>query len=154
MAALWRVALPAVVLLTKILHVAFAAAWFGHKLLIPRDVRHSIHNRHEHLGLIQRVVRAERLGIFSGLGTLATGIALILQTTGFADTPLRIWLGFAAVIAMFMVGALVGSPAWREVRTGLEANDLPHAVSRVGALIGALRLESLLWILALTTMLL
>lgn len=141
-------------LITKILHVAFAAAWFGHKLLIPRDLRQSIHNRHEHMGLIRRVVRAERVGIVSGLGTLATGIALIVLTTGFAETPLRIWLGLAAVIAMVMVGALLGSPAWRDVRSGLEANDLPHAVSRVGPLIGALRLEGLLWILALTTMLL
>ena len=144
----------AVILITKILHVTFAAAWFGHKLLIPRDLRQSIHSRHEHMGLIQRVIRAERVGIVSGLGTIATGMALVVLTTGFAETPLRIWLGLAAVIAMIAVGTLVGSPAWREVRRGLEANDLPHAVSRVGALIGALRLEGLLWILALTTMLL
>jgi small-conductance mechanosensitive channel len=141
-------------LITEILHVTFAAAWFGHKLVIPRDLRQSIHSRHEHMGLIERVVRAERLGIVLGLGTLATGIALIVMTTGFAGTPLRIWLGLAAVIAIFMVWALMARPAWREVRSGLEANDLPHAVSRVGSLIGALRLEALLWILALTTMLL
>lgn len=142
------------ILITNILHVTFAATWFGHRLLIPRDLRQSIHSRQEHMGLIQRVVRAERVGMVSGLGTLATGIALIVLTTGFADAPLRIWLGLAAVIAMIMVGALVGSPAWREVRAGLEANDLPRAVSRVGALIRALRLEGLLWILALATMLL
>ena len=142
------------ILITNILHVTFAAAWFGHKLLIPRDLRQSIHSRHEHMGLIQRVVRAERLGVISGLGTLVTGMALIILTSGFAQTPLRIWLGLAAVIAMFMVGALLVTPAWRDVRSGLEANDLPHAVSRVGSLIGALRLEGLLWVLALTTMLL
>ena len=142
------------ILITKILHITFAAAWFGHKLLIPRDLRKSIHSRHEHMGLIQRMVRAQRLGIVSGLGTLVTGIALIVLTTGFAETPLRIWLGLAAVIAMFIVGALLATPAWRVVRTGLEANDLPHAVSRVGSLIGALHLEGLLWVLALTTMLL
>lgn len=142
------------ILITKILHVTFAAAWFGHRILVPRDLRQSIHNRHEHMGLIQRVVRAERVGIVSGVGTLATGIALIVLTSGFAETPLRIWLGLAAVIAIFMVGALLASPAWRDVRAGLEANDLPRAVSRVGSLIGALRLEGLLWIVALTTMLL
>lgn len=141
------------ILLIKILHVTFAAAWFGHKILIPRDLRHSIHNRHENQGLTSRIARAERLGIFSGLGTLATGLGLVYLTTGFAATPLRIWLGLAAVLAMIAVGALVASPAWRDVRAGLEANDLPAAVSRVGALVGALRLEGLLWILALTTML-
>ncbi len=142
------------ILIVKILHVTFAAAWFGHKILIPRDLRLSIHNRHENLGLSKRMARAERLGIISGLGTLLTGLGLILLTTGFAEAPLRIWLGAAAVLAMFLVGGLVGSPAWRDVRAGLANNDLPRAVSRVGALIGALRLEGLLWILALTTMLL
>lgn len=142
------------ILLFKILHVTFAAAWFGHKVLIPRDLRQSMHDRHENVGLTKRMARAERLGIISGLGTLATGIGLIALTTGFADAPLRIWLGLAAVLAMFLVGGLVGSPAWRDVRAGLSDNDLPQAVSRVGALIGALRLEGLLWVLALTTMLL
>lgn len=100
------------------------------------------------------MARAERVGIISGLGTLASGVWLVTLTTGFAETPLRIWLGLAAVLAMFLVGGLVGSPAWRDVRAGLADNDLPRAVSRVGALIGTLRLEGLLWILALTTMLL
>lgn len=142
------------ILITKIIHVAFAAAWFGHKLLVPRDIRASIHSRHEHMGLIQRIVRAERVGIVSGVGTLVSGIGLIVLTTGVAEAPLRIWLGLAAVLAMFVVGAVVARPAWRDVRGGLEANDLPEAASRVGALVGALRLEALLWILALTTMLL
>lgn len=138
----------------KILHVAFAAAWFGPRLLIPRDLRHSMHNRNEHLGLIRRIVRADRLAIVMGLGTLLTGVGLIALTGGFGETPLRIWLGLGAVLAMFVVASLVGSPAWREVRSGLEANDLPRAASRVGSLIGAIRLEGLLWVLALTTMLL
>ena len=132
-----------VLLIVKILHITFAAAWFGHKILIPRDLRQSIH-----------MARAERLGILSGFGTLATGFWLVSLTTGFSETPLRIWLGLAAVLAMFLVGGLVGRPAWRDVKAGLADNDLPRAVSRVGALIGALRLEGLLWVLALTTMLL
>ena len=112
------------ILITKIIHVAFAAAWFGHKLLVPRDIRASIHSRHEHMGLIQRIVRAERVGIVSGVGTLVSGIGLIVLTTGVAEAPLRIWLGLAAVLAMFVVGAVVARPAWRDVRGGLEANDL------------------------------
>lgn len=149
----WRNVATQLILVTKILHIAFAAAWFGHKLLIPRDVRQSIHNPAESPGLIQRMARAERLGIASGFGTLLTGIGLIMLTDGFAETPLRIYVGLGAVLAMFAVGALVGSPAWRGVRGGLEADDLPRAASRMGSLIGALRLEGVLWILALTTML-
>lgn len=141
------------ILATKILHIAFAAAWFGHKLLIPRDVRQSLHNPVESAGLIQRMKRAERLGIISGLGTLLTGIGLILLTDGFADTPLRIYLGLAAVLAMFAVGGFAASPAWRDLRRGLESDDLPGAASKLGAFTGALRLEALLWILALTSML-
>lgn len=141
------------ILATKILHVVFAAAWFGHKLLVPRDVRQSIHDPGGPGSLIRRMARAERLGILAGLGTVATGIGLILLTTGFAGTPLRIYIGLAAALAMFFVGGLVASPAWREIRSGLEADDLPRAAARVSSFTGALRLEGLLWVLALTTML-
>lgn len=144
----------AVILVIKILHVISAAIWFGHKALLPRDIRHSLHKRHEHQGLSVRMARAERVGIVAGLATLATGLGLVHLTTGFDATPLRIWIGLAGVLGILLVGGLVSSPAWREVRAGLEANDLPAAVARVGALVGGLRLEGLLWVLALTTMLL
>lgn len=120
----------------------------------PRDVRQSIHDRDEWLNLISRMKRAESLGISTGLGTLGTGVWLVFLTTGFGDAPLTIYLALAAVLAMIAVGALVASPAWREIQRGLESEDLPRAAARLSSFTGALRLEGLLWILALTAMLL
>lgn len=142
------------ILAAKIIHVAFAAAWFGHKLLIPRNLRQSIHEREDGAGVIRRMSRSERFGILSGVGTVLSGLALIWLTTGFAETPLPIWLGFAAALAMFVVGATVARPTWKVIRSGLENGDYPRAASRLRTFVGALHLEGLLWVLALTAMLL
>lgn len=138
---------------TKLLHIAFAAAWFGHRLLIPGDVRRSVHDMTDGEGLIRRMKKAERLGIGSGLGTLLTGIGLILLTDGFDDTPLNIYVGLGAVIAMFVVGAAVGRPAWNRIKASVEAGDVPQATAGIKPFVRALALENLLWILALATML-
>lgn len=136
----------------KILHIAFAAAWFGHKILIPRDVRQSVHDKSAGPALIQRMSRAERLGIGSGLMTILTGIGLILLGPGFADTPLQIYFGLAAALGMFVVGATVARPAWREIRAGIETSDSPRAAAGVKPLARALVVENLLWVVALGAM--
>ncbi len=140
-------------LATRILHIVFAAAWFGHKVLIPRDVRQSVHDMSDGSGLIRRMQRAQLLGIGSGLGTLLTGIGLIFLTTGFADTPFTIYFGLVAVIAMFILGAVVARPAWNRIKAGIEAGDAPQAAAGVKAFTRALVLENLIWILALGSML-
>ncbi len=135
-----------------ILHITIAAAWFGHKLLLPRDVRNSVRSSESAQLLIARVRRARNLGLVSGLGTLVTGLWLIYLTTGFASAPFQTYVALGAVLAMFVVGASAARPAWKEIEAAVREGDTPHAV---GASIGfgrALNLESLLWILALTMM--
>lgn len=137
-----------------ILHITIAAAWFGHKLLLPRDVRNSVRNSESAQLMIARVKRARNLGVLAGLGTLATGIWLVYLTTGFADASIQTYVALGAVLAMFVVGASVARPAWKKIEDAVREGDTPHAV---GASIGfgrALNLESLLWILALTMMVL
>lgn len=136
----------------KILHIAAAAVWFGHKLLVPSDVRASIHDLGASDLFIRRMKRAERLGVASGLVTLLSGLALINLVWGFAEGPLRIYLGLAAALAMFVVGAAVARPAWKRVRSGLEAGDVAGAAAGVGPFTRALALENLLWVFALATM--
>lgn len=137
---------------TKVIHILFAAAWFGHKLLVPRDVRQSVHVMTDSEGLIRRMHRAERLGILSGLGTVLSGVGLIPLTTGFAKTPVRIYLGLAAAIEIFIIGALVARPAWNEIKGGIETGDAPRAAAGVKPFTRALVLENLLWIVALGSM--
>lgn len=101
---------------------------------------------------IGRIRRAERFGQVSGVLTLLSGLGLMYVTTGFAEAPLRIYLGLAAVIAMFIVGAAVARPAWKIIQRGLEAEDAVAASSAEPRLRQALMLENLLWILALGAM--
>lgn len=135
-----------------IFHVAFAAAWFGHKLLIPRDVRISVRHAESASLLVDRMKRAQRLGIVSGVGTLGTGAWLMYLTTGFTDAPLPIYIALATVIAMFAVGATIARTAWNRIASAIADNDIPAAAGGVAAFNRALNLESLLWILALTMM--
>lgn len=135
-----------------ILHVVFAAAWFGHKLLIPRDVRVSVRTAESGELLIDRMQRARRLGMLSGLGTLGTGIWLIYLTTGFFDAPVTIYIALGVVVLMFIIGATIARTAWNKIRDAIAANDVPGAAGGVSAFNRALNLESLLWILALTMM--
>lgn len=137
---------------TKIIHIAFAAAWFGHKLLIPRDVRVSVHEREARMAMVGRIQRAQRLGIISGVGTVLTGVGLILLTTGFADAPVRIYFGLAAALGIFVIGALVARPAWADIASGIESDDVPRAAAAVKPFSSALVIENFLWIVALGSM--
>ena len=135
-----------------IAHIAFAAAWFGHKLLIPRDVRVSVREADSGRNLVNRMRRAQRLGLVSGFLTLGTGVWLVTLTTGFADAPVTINIALATVIGMFIVGFIAARPAWNRIKEAIEAGDTPRAVGGVTSLNRAMNLESLLWILALTMM--
>ena len=136
----------------KIIHIVAAAVWFGHKVLIPGDVRASIRDTTGSAALILRMKRAERAGIASGLVTVASGVGLIHLVFGFANAPLRIYIGLAAALAMFVIGATVARPAWQQITVGLEQGDTPGAAAGVGPFNRALVLENLLWVLALGTM--
>jgi hypothetical protein len=102
--------------------------------------------------LIERMTRAQRLGIFTGVGTLGTGIWLVHLTTGLLDAPVTIHIALGAVILMFIIGATVARTSWNRIRDAITASDIPGAAAAVSAFNRALNLESLLWILALTMM--
>lgn len=138
------------ILVLTFAHVAIAAAWFGHKLLLPGDIRTSVHADAE--DLVPRLRRAERFGILTGLGTLISGAGL-MWAVGVETVSLWIWAGLALVIAALAVGALVGRPASKRLRKAVESGDRVAATvegRQIGRVLGV---ESLLWLGALTTML-
>ncbi len=137
----------------KVFHVVLAAAWFGHKLLIPRDLRHSLREETELGGLVVRMRTAQRLGIGAGLGTVLTGVALVLSTTGFKEAPTRIYVALGAVILMFVVGALLAGPAWSRIEGSIAAGSHEKLGAAATTFNRALAVESLLWVVALTAML-
>jgi hypothetical protein len=137
---------------TTVLHVAVAAAWFGHKLLIPADLRSSVAAGPETARrLVPRLERSERFGIATGLGTLATGLGLVfLRGPAFVRTP--IWVGLGLVLAATAMGAIVARPASNRLRRAIGAGDTTAAMTEAGTLSTVLGAESLLWVGALVTM--
>lgn len=137
---------------TTVLHVAVAAAWFGHKLLVPADLRASVAAGPDVARrLIPRMERAERFGVATGLGTLATGLALIfLRGPSQVRTP--IWVGLGLVLAATAVGAIVARPASNRLRLAVGAGDSAAASANARTLSTVLGVESVLWVGALVTM--
>jgi hypothetical protein len=136
-----------------IAHVAVAAAWFGHKLLIPGDIRASVHaGQIESEALVARLRRAERFGILTGLGTLLSGAGLI-WTLGVETVSPWIWIGLALVILAIGVGAFAARPASKRLVEAVENGDRVAATVEGRQISRVLGAESLLWLGALTTML-
>ena len=136
----------------RFLHIAAAAVWFGHKLLVVPDIRGSLDRQDHAEGLVGRLARAERLGIASGVGTLATGLALAL-VIGFGVVSPGVYMGLGLVVAAMALGAVVARPASIRLASSVSDGDL-HEVRMSGQrLVGVLGVESLLWGLALAAML-
>ncbi|MCI0677993.1 MAG: hypothetical protein L0Z63_02985 [Actinobacteria bacterium] len=95
--------------------------------------------------------RAQRLGLLTGAGTLATGIILVLLR-GPSAIPRWTFAGLALVIAMFAIGAVIARPAWIRFKTSVESGDRPSAQNAADTLSRALNIESVVWVAALTTM--
>lgn len=135
-----------------IFHIAIAAAWFGHKLLIPGDIRASAGARAgEAAPFLARLKRAERLGIGTGLGTLLSGAAL-WWVVGFDTVGPGVWVGSSLVVAAILIGATMGRPATRQLQRAVETGDRVEATVAGRRVNRALGIESLLWLGALTAM--
>lgn len=136
----------------RILHVAVAAAWFGHKLLIPSDIRTSSKNPTEAASLVVRLRRAEALGIWTGMGTLLTGGLLVIMI-GPGIIPAAIYVGLGLVVAAIAIGAIIARPASIGLRASVTGGRLELASTHAARLSSVLVLESALWSGALVAML-
>lgn len=137
----------------RTLHVLVAAAWFGHKLLVPGDIRAAVTDSVESTrGLLPRLKRAERFGQFSGVGTLVTG-ALMVWWVGVDGVAVSIWVGFGLVLAAILTGAIVARPASNAFRALAEAGDRPGAAKAGRIITRVLAVESMLWAATLVLML-
>ena len=139
--------------LVRILHVAVAAVWFGHKLLIPADLRQSIGGGVEQArSLVVRLGRAEQLGVITGLGTLLTGLVLVFMI-GPAVVGSGIYVGLGLVLVAIAVGVTVARPASVRLREAVAVGDLEAAGSEARRVSQVLVVESVLWSAALVSML-
>jgi hypothetical protein len=141
------------ILTLRILHVAIAAAWFGHKLLVPSDIRESVHAGQANAeALLKRLRRAERVGILSGMGTLISGGAL-MWAVGIETVSLWIWVGLALVLVAISLGAAVARPASKRLRDAITRGDRVEATVAGRQINRVLSIEMMLWMAALATML-
>jgi hypothetical protein len=142
---------PMVVALTAI-HIAIAAAWFGHKLLIPGDIRRSAGaDNAQAQAFLARLRRAQGFGILTGLGTVLSG-ALLAWVVGVESVGPGVWVGAGLVLAAIALGAIVARPASRRLADAVQTGDRV-GVNRAGAQVGrVLEIESALWLGALLAM--
>jgi hypothetical protein len=135
-----------------VIHIVIAAAWFGHKVLIPGDIRRSVGiGSAEAEAFLARLGRAQRFGILTGLGTVLSGGVLAWEV-GVETVRFGAWVGAGLVIVAIALGAIVARPASRRLVAAVQAGDRVGA-SRAGAQVGrVLGIESLLWLGALTAM--
>lgn len=140
------------IVVLRVLHVAIAAAWFGHKLLVPSDLRGSLGSQPEAESLLVRIRRAETLGIATGMGTLLTGGGLVLAI-GWQTVRASVYVGLALVVVAIGTGAVVARPASARLSEAVADGGLPSAGEAAGRLTTVLVTESVLWAGALVTML-
>lgn len=135
-----------------VVHIAIAAAWFGHKLLIPGDIRRSVSiGNAEAEAFLSRLGRAQRFGIITGLGTVLSG-GVLAWAVGVESVRPGVWVGAGLVIVAIALGAIVARPASQRLIAAVQADDRAGA-SRAGAQVArVLGVESLLWLGALTAM--
>lgn len=137
----------------KILHIIAISSWFGHKLLVPADIRRSLQGDPQAArDLVGRVERAARIGIGSGLVTIASGVALVLTLGGFGVMPVRIHMALALVIVMFVLGGTLARPSWSRARKAIAGGDLDGARAAADRLIIVIVVEQALWLIVLVLM--
>ena len=136
--------------LLLVVHIAAAAAWFGHKLMIPRDIRESLVEHSRASAMVERVGVAAPLGIASALITVASGVGLLALNSWTASALLG--AGIMAALGAIAVGASSARRAWRSLVGAVEDQDLVLAAAFGRRFTRAMGLENLLWLAALAAM--
>lgn len=140
-------------LFLRFLHVAIAAAWFGHKLLVPGDIKAALASgQEESVDLLPRLRRAERLGQLSGMGTLLSGLGLA-WFLGFDAVALANYVGLGLVVLAILIGVTVARPASNALRSAIAVENRAAAALAGSQLRRVLAVESTLWVVTLLLML-
>lgn len=137
----------------RVVHVVFAAAWFGHKLLVPGDLKTALAGGQEELvDLVPRLNRAERMGQVTGLGTLLSGLS-VAAWLGFDSVEPQVFVGLGLVVLAIAIGATIARPASNNLRSAVAGGDRTGAAVAGRQIRRVLAAESLLWAVTLVLML-
>lgn len=137
--------------LLLVIHITAAAAWFGHKLTIPRDIRVALRSGQEAAtSMVERLTVTARLGIGSALLTVLSGVGL-LAVAGWSATAL-LGVGIMAAVGAIALGATLARPAWSGLQAAVDDGDLDLAGAFGRRFSRLLHLENTLWLAALAAM--
>ncbi|MEX1005523.1 MAG: hypothetical protein WD156_09155 [Acidimicrobiia bacterium] len=134
-----------------VVHVASAAAWFGHKLPIPRDIRVCLGVGGEAAtAMVQRLTTSARLGIGAAVLTVLSGIGL-LWNAGWSSSTL-LGVGILAAIGAIVLGATAARPAWDGLTAAVGRGETDVAAAYGRRFSRMFHLENVLWLAALAAM--
>lgn len=135
-----------------VLHIAFAAIWFGHKLGLPPDARATARVMDgPQPGLLGRLRRWARVDGVAAAGTLLTGVALAYRR-GWDEVPWTVYVGAGVAVALIVVSVMLTRPARRSLRAALGDGLRPEATAAARRLATAVNVEGFLWLAALVLM--
>ena len=134
-----------------VVHIASAAAWFGHKLPIPRDIRVSVVAGGEAATtMVQRLTATAGLGIGSAVLTVLSGLGL-LWNAGWSSSTL-LGVGILAAIGAIVLGAVAARPAWTGLAAAVSSGERELAGAYGRRFSRYLHFENVLWLVALAAM--
>jgi putative copper export protein len=144
--------LDAITVALTVMHITAAAAWFGHKLGLTGELRTSIHAMEgSRPDLAARVRRRTRIDAMAVTFTFLTGGGLV-AVEGIGELSPTVLAGIGA--AVVLVGVMIGMtrPARRRLSDELFAGRRPESTAAAKAVARATAAEHVIWIVALTLM--
>lgn len=138
-----------------VLHVTAAALLFGGGTGIVRNLKTTLELGKEVFKLATAdAARRSRLVGMSSLLTLATGLALIFMTGGFAQVSLNFHIALAVMLAAIVVSSVLVRPSVMKLAGLAQAENIDKDAARslIKRLAMGIGIVHLLWLITLTLM--
>lgn len=139
----------------RIIHILFAATWFGGSLSIAADARRAL-TAADSGGelLIESASKAFSRSFFAMIVTFGSGLALIFAKGGMGAVDFKIHIAMVTTLLCLVIRVALSMPALGKIRKGVSAggSDAEEAKSKVKLLAMGIGIEHLLWLATLVLM--
>ncbi len=136
-----------------ILHIAFAAMWFGGGIRLAGQVRKAASAAGSNAALlVDDIDRTRKLILWSVGGTIAFSLLAFFIYGGFGGYGPRYHASLGLIVVMALVELMLIQPAWKSIRAARLEDadaDVSSKTSRVAMFVG---INHLLWVVVLGLM--